>query len=157
MSNNNSEKSIELYKIILFIIMIIILISVVTVMKKKKAIEKDMSYMDDEVAQVSISPNKTAKEIVVKLESTASGTLETQELNFDAVVGESIRFKEFYIIPQEVNDNKIVFKIDASSNLQEYDAQSQLYVKKDLYTINKGETIRFSDGSINQDIYILTY
>ena len=157
MSNNNSEKSIELYKIILFIIMIIILISVVTVMKKKKAIEKDMSYMDDEVTQVSISPNKTAKEIVVKLESTASGTLETQELNFDAVVGESIRFKEFYIIPQEVNDNKIVFKIDASSNLQEYDAQSQLYVKKDLYTINKGETIRFSDGSINQDIYILTY
>ena len=157
MSNNNSEKSIELYKIILFIIMIIILISVVTVMKKKKAIEKDMSYMDDEVAQVSISPNKTAKEIVVKLESTASGTLETQELNFDAVVGESIRFKEFYIIPQEVNDNKIVFKIDASSNLQEYDSQSQLYVKKDLYTINKGETIRFSDGSINQDIYILTY
>ena len=157
MSNNNSEKSIELYKIILFIIMIIILISVVTVMKKKKAIEKDMSYMDDEVTQVSISPNKTAKEIVVKLESTASGTLETQELNFDAVVGESIRFKEFYIIPQEVNDNKIVFKIDASSNLQEYDSQSQLYVKKDLYTINKGETIRFSDGSINQDIYILTY
>lgn len=157
MSNNNSEKSIELYKIILFIIVIIVLISVVTAMKKKKAIEKDMSYMDDEVTQVSISPNKTSKEIVVKLESIASGTLETQELNFDAVVGESIRFKEFYIIPQEVNDNKIVFKIDASSNLQEFDSQSQMYVKKDLYTINKGESIRFADGVKNENAFILTY
>ena len=157
MSNNDSEKSIELYKVVLFIIVIIVLIVTITTLKKKKADERIIASREDEVAHVSVSPNKTAKEIVVKLESTVSGTLETQELSFDAAVGESIRFMDFYIIPQEVNDSKIVFKTDATSSLQEFDTQSQLYVKKDLYTINKGESIKFADGVKNENIFTVTY
>ena len=155
MSTKDSEKSIELYKIVLFLLIIIVVVIVVVNVKNKKRNEIYKTSAD-EVTQVSVSPNKTAKPIKIKYESTVDNK-KNQEFDTEASVGESIRFRDFYVIPQEVNDQKIVFKFDSSSSLREYDQTSQLYVNKDLYTINKGETIRFSDGSINQDIYILTY
>ena len=154
MATKDSEKSIELYKVVLFILIIVVIVVIVVNIKNKKR-EEIYKTNGDEVTQVSVSPSKTAKPIKLKFETSKAD--ENQELDTDASVGESIRFKEFYIIPQEVTDEKIVFKFDSSSILREFDKTSQLYVKKDLYTINKGETIKFSDGIVNQDIYTITY
>ena len=156
MSTKETEKSIELYKVVLVVVAIVIVAVIIGKISKKNNSDI-IKENHNNISQASISQNKTAKPIKVKLEATKNGETETQEFDFDAMAGESIRFMDFYIIPQEVNDQKIVFKFDSSSSLREYDQTSQLYVNKDLYTINKGETIRFSDGSINQDIYILTY
>lgn len=156
MSTKETEKSIELYKVVLAVVAIVIVAVIIGKVSKKNNSDIIKENHND-ISQASISQNKTAKPIKVKLETTKSGETETQELDFDAMAGESIRFKDFYIIPQEVNDQKIVFKFDPSSSLRAYDQSSQLYVKKDLYTINKGESIKFSDGSLNQDIYTLIY
>lgn len=156
MATKDSEKSIELYKVVLFILIIVVIVVVVVKIKNKKR-EEIYKTNGDEVTQVSVSQSKTAKPIKVKLEKNKNGAIETQELDFDAMVGESIRFMDFYIIPQEVNDETITFKFDESSSLKEYDSASKQYVKKDMYSIKKGSSIKFSDGVKNENIFTVTY
>ena len=156
MSTKDTEKSIELYKVVLVVVAIIVVGVVIGKISKKKNSDF-IKENTNNISQASISQNKTAKPIKVKLETTKNGETETQEFDFDAMAGESIRFMDFYIIPQEVTDETITFKFDASSSLKEYDSASKQYVKKDIYSIKKGSSIKFSDGVTNENIFILTY
>ena len=156
MSTKETEKSIELYKVVLVVVAIIVVGVVIGKISKKKNSDF-IKENTNNISQASISQNKTAKPIKVKLETTNNGEPETQELDFDAMAGESIRFMDFYIITQEVSDETITFKFDASSSLKEYDSASKQYVKKDMYSIKKGSSIRFSDGVTNENIFTVTY
>jgi len=156
MSTKDTEKSIELYKVVLVVVAIIVVAVVIGKVSNKN--NSDISKENhNDISQASISQNKTAKPIKVKLETTKNDEPQTQELEFDAMVGESIRFMDFYIIPQEVTDETITFKFDASSSLKEYDSASKQYVKKDMYSIKKGSSIKFSDGVTNENIFTVTY
>jgi mannitol-specific phosphotransferase system IIBC component len=156
MSTKETEKSIELYKVVLVVVAIVIVAVIIGKVSKKNNSDIIKENHND-ISQASISQNKTAKPIKVKLETTKSGKTETQEFDFDAMAGESIRFMDFYIIPQEVTDETITFKFDASSSLKEYDSASKQYVKKDIYSIKKGSSIKFSDGITNENVFTVTY